>query len=64
MPRRFVVLPQPSAHGDVHGIILYPTDGKSVTVAEYKWVYKLLVGDDITDAEMEPLRMHFAEEDR
>lgn len=55
-------MPVQSKHGDVHDIIVCRTDGDSLTISDYKWVFFQITGKIIGDNEI-PIDW-FAEVDR
>lgn len=60
--RPIAVFPVQSNHGDVHDIIVCRTNGDSITVGEYKWIFYQITGRILNDDEI-PMDW-FAEEDR
>ena len=56
------IMPIQSDHGDVHEIRIVHADGTSLTVAEYKMIFKAITGRKILGPEI-PISW-FAVEDR
>lgn len=57
------VIPIRSDHGDVHQLVVARSDGKSLTIEDYRRVLYLVAGHDLTESEISSLRHYFAEED-
>lgn len=58
------VIPVPSEHGDVHVFQVMRSNGDSLTVDDYKAVFRAITGRNLTEGEVSVDILHFAEEDR
>lgn len=58
------VIPIPSSHGDVHVFQITRSNGDSLTVDDYRAVFRAVTGRDLADGEVAVDAKYFAEEDR
>jgi hypothetical protein len=55
-------MPTQSGHGDVHDVIVSRSNGESLTVDDFRWIFERVTGHPIEDHEI--IWEWFAEDDR